>query len=63
MSKLAKIVITILIVVVFIALTAVVTGSREAAGYSTPGILAIALLAGAIGGIRAIWKKKDEKQQ
>lgn len=59
MSKLAKIIITVLIVVVAIVLTAVVNGSRNAAGYTTPGILGIVVLAGAIGGIRAVWKKQD----
>ena len=58
MSKLAKILVTILIVVLFIVLFAVIAGSRNAAGYSTPGILSVALLAGAFGGIRAVWKNK-----
>ena len=60
MSKLAKIIVTIIIVVIFVALTAVINGSRDAAGYSTPGIWGIIVLVGAIGGIRAVWKKPKE---
>ena len=60
MSRLAKILVTILIVIIAIALTIVITGSRNAAGYSTPGIIAIAVFAGAVGGVRAIWKQPDK---
>lgn len=60
MSKLAKIIITIIIVVIAIVLTAVISGARNAAGYTTPGIFAIIVLAGAIGGIRAVWKQQDK---
>lgn len=60
MSKLAKIIITVLIVIVDIVLTAVVNELRSAAGYTTTGIWGLIVLAGAIGGIRAVWKKQDK---
>ena len=62
MEKGAKIIVTIIIVVVFIGLSAVVTGIRNDAGAATPGIFGIILFAALIGGLRAVWKKdKDEE--
>jgi len=61
MEKGTKIILTIIIVVVFIGLSAVVTGIRNDAGAATPGIFGIILFAALIGGLRAVWKKdKDE---
>lgn len=63
MEKGAKIIVTIIIVAVFIGLSAVVTGIRNDAGAATPGIFGIILFAALIGGLRAVWKKdKDENQ-
>ncbi len=62
MEKGTKIILTIIIVVVFIGLSAVVTGIRNDAGAATPGIFGIILFAALIGGLRAVWKKdKDEE--
>ena len=61
MEKGTKIIATIIIVIVFIGLSAVVTGIRSDAGAATPGIFGIILFAALIGGLRAVWKKdKDE---
>ena len=61
MEKSTKIILTVIIVVVFIILSAVVTGIRSDSGAATPGIFGIILLAALIGGVRAVWKKdKDE---
>ena len=61
MEKSTKIIVTIIIVVVFIGVSAVVTGIRNDAGAATPGIFGIILFAALIGGLRAVWKKdKDE---
>ena len=57
MEKSTKIILTIIIVVVFIILSAVVTGIRSDAGAATPGIFGIILFAALIGGLRAVWKK------
>ena len=63
MEKGTKIILTIIIVVVFIGLSAVVTGIRNDAGAATPGIFGVILFAALIGGLRAVWKKdKDENQ-
>ena len=63
MEKGTKIILTIIIVVFFIGLSAVVTGIRNDAGAATPGIFGIILFAALIGGLRAVWKKdKDENQ-
>lgn len=62
MEKGTIIILTIIIVVVFIGLSAVVTGIRNDAGAATPGIFGIILFAALIGGLRAVWKKdKDEE--
>ena len=58
MSKLAKTVVTVILVVVFILLFALITLEQEASGRKTPGFLSRVRLAGLIGGIRAVWKKK-----
>ena len=59
MQKGSKILITVIAVVIFIALFAVLNGVRGDAGYSTPGILGLILLAALIGALRAVWKKGD----
>ena len=64
MSKAAKILVTIIVIVVFIALFAAITGSRQDAGASTPGMLGLVVFAGLIGAITAIWKKGgDDKNK
>lgn len=51
MNKSAKVLSTIVVVVVFIILFAVLVGLRENEGHSTPGIIGTILLIGAITGI------------
>ena len=63
MSKLAKVLITAAIIIIFIAIFAVITGVRSDAGHSTPGILGLIVFAGMIGGIRAVWKSGDEDKK
>lgn len=63
MNKASKIIVTIVIIVVFIFLYAIIVGVRSEAGNSTPGILGLVVFAGMIGAIRAVWmkdKKEDE---
>lgn len=57
MSKASKIIVTIVIIVVFIFLYAIIVGVRSEAGNSTLGILGLVVFAGMIGAIRAVWKK------
>jgi hypothetical protein len=58
MKKSTKIIITVISVIVLFILTAVISGLRQEAGFSTPGFLGIILFAGFLGGMRAIWKKR-----
>ena len=57
MEKSTKIIVTIIIIVVFIVLSANVSGIRSDAGAATPGIFGIILFAALIGGLSAVWKK------
>ena len=63
MSKLAKVLFTAVILVIFIAIFAVITGVRGDAGHSTPGIVGLLVFAGMIGGIRAGWKSGHEDKK
>lgn len=60
MNKLSKIIITVVSIVIFIILFAIVTGVRTDSGHSTPGILGIILFAGVVGAVKAIWKKDNK---
>ena len=48
MQKSTKVIVTIVAVALFFILSAVVTGVRSDAGYSTPGFLAIILFGSAL---------------
>lgn len=61
MSKVSKLIVTIVIIVIFVFLYAIIVGVRSEAGNSTPGILGLVVFAGMIGAIRAVWKK-DKKE-
>lgn len=63
MSKLAKVLVTAVILVIFIAIFAAIIGIRGDAGHSTPGIFGLLVFAGMIGGIRAVWKSGDENKK
>ena len=60
MTKLAKVIVTIIAVVLFIILSAVNQIMREESGFSTPGFVGLILLVALIGALRAIWKKKKD---
>ena len=60
MEKSKQIILTIIIVIVFIAIFAVITGAREDAGNSSPGVMGVLLFVGLIAGLRAIWRKDKE---
>lgn len=61
MQKGSKILITVIAIVIFIVLFAVLNGVRGEAGYSTPGIFGLVLLAALIGALRAVWKKGSDE--
>lgn len=62
MNQLSKIVITVVISAVFLLLFSLIMGVRSDAGASTPGIVGLALFAGLISALRAVWKKQDDNQ-
>ena len=61
MNKLGKLIVTIVVIVVFIILFGIIVGVRTDSGAATPGILGLAVFAGMIAAIKAIWKK-DKKE-
>ncbi|MFA7082667.1 MAG: hypothetical protein WC135_08660 [Bacteroidales bacterium] len=63
MSQSKRIIITILAIVGFFSLFAVVIGIGTKAGTNTPGILGIGLLAGLYFGLKAIWRKPEQDFQ
>ncbi len=65
MSKLAKTLSIIGLILVFFILFGVISGMRQADGHKTPGIFAFILMLGLIAGIRAIYKsgKKSDKDE
>ena len=63
MTKLAKIVVTFIVIFVFLILSILNSAARKAAGYSTPGGVGLILLMGMIGAIKAIWKKEDNNKK
>ena len=63
MSQSKRIIITILAIVGFFSLFAVVIVIGTKAGTNTPGILGIGLLAGLYFGLKAIWRKPEQEFQ
>lgn len=59
MTKVSKIVVTIIIIIAFMAIFGIIVGVRGDNGNSTPGILGLIVFAGMIGAIREVWKKND----
>lgn len=60
MDKLGKIIVTVLVIVICFVLFGVIVGVRSDNGAKTPGILGLAVFAGAVAAVRAIWKKDDK---
>ena len=61
MKNFAKIIVTILVVVVTLFLFSLVNVARTNAGYSTSGFWGYIVLSGGIGAVAAIWKKNKDK--
>ncbi len=57
MSKISKVIVTILVIVAFIIIFSVIVGIRTSSGAKTPGMIGLAALAGMIGAIKAVWNK------
>ena len=57
MSKLAKIIVTIVVIFIALILNTVVMELRKEAGFSTPGFWGILIAFACVGALSAIWKK------
>lgn len=58
MNSFSKVLVTIVVIVLFLALFGALVGVRESSGHSTPGFLGVILLLAVIGAVKAIWKKE-----
>lgn len=58
MNKLAKIIVTIVVLLVFFLLFGIIVESRRTMGQHTPGLGGLILFIAVIFSIRAIWKNK-----
>ena len=63
MDKLGKIIVTVVVIVICFIIFGVIVGVRSDNGAATPGILGLAVFAGAIAAVRAIWKKDDKDKK
>lgn len=60
MSKLSKIIVTALVIIVYLIIFTAIIATRSSAGQKGPGILGLLLFAGVVGAIKAIWKKDKD---
>lgn len=60
MNTFSKIILTFFIILILTFLSAGLRNIRANAGYHTNGPIGIILVAGAIGGIRAIWRASND---
>ena len=59
MKSTLKVLVTIIVIVLFIAIFAVIVGVNSDQGKG-PGLIGLILFAGLIGALASIWKKKKE---
>ncbi len=62
MEKATKIIVTIVAIVIFIIVFALINVGRQSQGHHTPGILGLVAMCVLIAALRAVWKsdKKDD---
>ena len=64
MNKTAKIIVTIIVILAFFFLFALVNiVGKQVSGARTPGMLGVILFAAVFGAIKAIWKSEKSKKQ
>lgn len=61
MSKIAKIIVTLGLIVLWFILSMLMIVVRQESGADGPGYMGVILLVGVIAGIRAVWKYKPEQ--
>lgn len=57
MSKLSKVLVTIVLIVLYFIIYTIIYVVRQAMGYHTPGFISVIILIALIFAIRAVWKK------
>ena len=60
MSKAAKVLVTVVILIVFFLLFGAIVGTSDS---GRPGIIGLILFVGVIGGIRAIWRTPKQTNE
>lgn len=60
MSNIAKVLVTICVIVTFFFIFAAISEARKDAGAQTPGVLGVILLLGVIGALKAVWKREKK---
>ena len=62
MNKAAKIIVTIVAIVIFFIVFGLINAGRQSQGFHTPGILGVVAMCVLIAALRALWKKdhKDD---
>jgi hypothetical protein len=65
MEKSTKIIVTIVAIVIFIIVFALINVGRQSQGHHTPGILGVVAMCVLIAALRAVWKsdKKDDDKK
>jgi len=60
MNKAAKIIVTIVAIVIFFIVFGLINAGRQSQGFHTPGILGVVAMCVLIAALRAIWKKDNK---
>ena len=62
MSKLSKILVTIVVIVLFLGIFTILSGVASSSGGHVPGVIGLIIFGGMFGAIRAIWKKNKPNE-
>ncbi len=60
MNKAAKIIVTIVAIVIFFIVFGLINAGRQSQGFHTPGILGVVAMCVLIAALRALWKKDNK---
>lgn len=60
MNKAAKIIVTIVAIVIFFIVFGLINAGRQSQGFHTPGILGVVAMCVLIAALRILWKKDNK---